>query len=165
MSFSEKLYNFTAMPPDTQVTGPTTGLNWTNEPKIQSIVAGKGLKVIPKPGTDHWRKTYVSPPSQADRTSSHGLLYKMPANVSKWSAVTKFSMTIIDLYDQAGLMVLVDNQHWLKTGIEYEGGKPCMSCVVTNGESDWNFVPWPTSTDIEIRVQLERFGNMADCTV
>ena len=34
-------------------------------------------------------------------------------------------------YDQAGLMVRLDPQHWLKCGIEYVDGRQCASAVVT----------------------------------
>lgn len=165
MSFSEKWFDFTAMSVDEQVCGAATGLHWTNEPKSLTIVPGKGLQMVPKPGVDYWRRTFVPPPKQADVASGHALLYKMPVGVNSWRASTKFSMSLVDRYDQAGLMVLADGHHWLKTGIEFEYGKPCMSCVITNRESDWNFVAWPTSANIEIRVLLERFGTMAETTV
>lgn len=41
------------------------------------------------------------------------------------------------LYDQAGLMIYLDEKHWLKTGIEFNDGQPMISSVVTNKFSDW----------------------------
>ncbi|XP_072933984.1 uncharacterized protein [Epargyreus clarus] len=42
------------------------------------------------------------------------------------------------LYDQAGLMIYLDEKHWLKAGIEYNDGQPMISCVLTNEVSDWS---------------------------
>ena len=45
--------------------------------------------------------------------------------------------------DQAGLMVRVDAEHWIKTGIEYVHGVQYVSAVVTNDFSDWAVAPLP----------------------
>lgn len=41
------------------------------------------------------------------------------------------------LYDQAGLMIYLDEKHWLKAGIEYNDGQPMIGSVLTNEVSDW----------------------------
>ncbi|CAH2098919.1 unnamed protein product [Euphydryas editha] len=41
------------------------------------------------------------------------------------------------LYDQAGLMVYIDDKNWLKAGIEYNDGQPMISSVLTKDVSDW----------------------------
>uniref|UniRef100_A0A7S3V3N5 DUF1349 domain-containing protein n=1 Tax=Aplanochytrium stocchinoi TaxID=215587 RepID=A0A7S3V3N5_9STRA len=68
----------------------------------------------------------------------------------------KLSLTPVRQFDQAGLMVYVDSEHWIKTGIEVVDGKPRLSCVVTNEFSDWSTQPWE-ALDLEIRVS--QFGN------
>jgi cell division protein FtsW (lipid II flippase)/regulation of enolase protein 1 (concanavalin A-like superfamily) len=45
------------------------------------------------------------------------------------------------LYDQAGLMVRVDNAHWMKCGIEFFNGVQHASVVVTRDYSDWSVLP------------------------
>ena len=145
------------------VTGPDTGLYWLNPPRLCGVETGKGLKVTPTPGSDFWRKAYTSPP--ADRATGNALLFKTPAGVKKYCVSTVFSLSLVDQYDQAGLMVYVNDQHWLKTGIEYECGAANMSCVVTNGESDWNYFPWPTATDVSIRIEIERYDSLLSCSV
>lgn len=155
---------FSTLGVNTDVADPSTGLEWLNQPKSYAIEVGGGLKVTPTPGSDYWRKTYMKPP--ADRASGNALVAKIPPDVGKWSVSTEFSMTLVDQFDQAGLMVYVDNEHWLKTGIEYEGGVPNMSCVVTNNQSDWNYFPWPSSVDVAIRAELQRCAdNVLYCTV
>lgn len=127
-------------------------LTWHNPPAQDGIqlLQGAGLKVIPKPGVDYWQKTYRIPP--ASRATGHALVYEIPLDVEKYVFETTFSLEAKDCYDQAGLIVLADDKHWLKTGIEYEAdGKPKMSCVVTNDASDWSYFNYPTSKGITIR--------------
>ena len=127
-------------------------LSWQNPPDKEGIqlLSGDGLQIIPKPGVDFWLKHYLSPPAAS--ASGHALLYKVPADVEKYVFETTFSLEAKDCYDQAGLMVLADDKHWLKTGIEYEAdGKPKMSCVVTNDVSDWSYFNYSTSKGVAIR--------------
>ena len=42
-------------------------------------------------------------------------------------------------FDQAGLMLYLDEKHWLKCGVELTDGDRFLSVVVTNGRSDWSF--------------------------
>ena len=56
-----------------------------------------------------------------------------------------FSSTPHIQYDHAGVMVYSDDCNWLKAGIQFENDKPNTSCVVTDGESDWNYMEWPTA--------------------
>ena len=127
-------------------------LIWHNPPEQEDVelIQGTGLKVVPKPKTDYWLKPYCSPP--AARASGHALVCKVPTNIQKYVFETTFSLDAKACYDQAGIIVLADDKHWLKAGIEYEAdGKPKMSCVVTNDASDWSYFTWPTSTGVAIR--------------
>ncbi|MBD2811669.1 DUF1349 domain-containing protein [Xenorhabdus sp. Vera] len=51
------------------------------------------------------------------------------------------------LYDQAGIMLLVDEQHWLKAGIEHSDGQATIGSVLTNGGSDWAMGIFPGNPD------------------
>ncbi|CDL82994.1 DUF1349 domain-containing protein [Xenorhabdus szentirmaii] len=51
------------------------------------------------------------------------------------------------LYDQAGIMLLVDEQHWLKAGIEHSDGRATIDSVLTNGGSDWAMGIFPGEPD------------------
>jgi regulation of enolase protein 1 (concanavalin A-like superfamily) len=46
------------------------------------------------------------------------------------------------LYDQAGIMVRVDERHWVKAGIELSDGRAMLSSVLTDGKSDWATGPY-----------------------
>ena len=51
------------------------------------------------------------------------------------------------LYDQAGLMVRIDEQHWIKAGVEFSDGQALLSTVLTNGMSDGAVAPAPSFDD------------------
>ena len=55
---------------------------------------------------------------------------------------TKFTITPKAQFDQAGIMIRLDSDHWIKTGIEVVDGLPRPSCVVTNSFSDWSTQNW-----------------------
>ena len=54
-----------------------------------------------------------------------------------------FELTPVRQFDQGGLFVRFDKEHWIKAGIEVVDGTPRLSCVVTNGHSDWSTQPRP----------------------
>lgn len=137
-------------------------LSWLNPPQSATLEGAAGLKVLPKAGSDFWCKTYTEPP--ANRASGHALLYAVSADVQKCIVQTDFSLEYHSRYDQAGIMVYVDDRHWLKAGLEMEQGEPNMSCVVTNQESDWNYKVWPTKT-AHIRATVKRYSGICDCSV
>ena len=43
-------------------------------------------------------------------------------------------------FDQAGLMIRLDNENYLKAGIEFVDGKYNISVVVTHHTSDWSVI-------------------------
>nr|WP_242006273.1 DUF1349 domain-containing protein [Acetobacter estunensis] len=46
------------------------------------------------------------------------------------------------MYDQAGLIVRIDEKHWVKAGIELSDGRAMFSSVLTDGRSDWATAPY-----------------------
>ena len=44
-------------------------------------------------------------------------------------------------FDQAGLMLRIDHENYIKAGIEYVDGKYNLSTVVTHHTSDWSIIP------------------------
>ncbi len=82
----------------------------------------------------------------------------------------KVSGAYAALYDQAGLMVRVDEANWIKCGIEFVDGVQQVSAVVTREYSDWSVVPLPSNpaalwlrltrrgSAIEIRYALDGVG-------
>ena len=154
--------DFTGMSQDEFSRSPLT---WINPPDVDGVefLPGVGIKITPNPKTDYWLKDYRVPP--AHRVSGHALLYSTPSTLEKWSFQTTFTLNGVVLYDQAGIMVYVGEQVWLKAGIEYVSGEPRMSCVVTNDMSDWNYLKWHTSTDVSIRATCVRYPTACEVLV
>ena len=139
------------------------GVYWKNDPASANLEEGVGLRVIPKSNTDFWCKTFREP--TVKRTSGHALLHKVPDSLQTWCVEVVFTLNPQVRYDQAGVMVYVDGSHWLKAGIEVEGGKPRMSCVVTDRESDWNYLTWPCTDNIQVRIHGAMFNGVCECKV
>lgn len=54
-------------------------------------------------------------------------------------------------------MIRADEQHWIKTGIEYVDGVQNLSAVVTHNYSDWSFTPLSNNSDVfQLRVERRK---------
>jgi regulation of enolase protein 1 (concanavalin A-like superfamily) len=103
---------------------------WLNEPATWSATANE-LKITTDARTDYWRETHYG----FVRDNGHFL-----RSIAKgdFTAEIRFRAVYNHLYDQAGLMIRLDERHWVKTGIEFTDGECALSTVVTSGKSDWS---------------------------
>ncbi len=108
-------------------------MQWLNEPQRWEE-QGNVLRVSVDPGTDFWRKTHYG----FIRDSGHVYSQRVTGD---FTVEVKVSGAYRELYDQAGLMVRVDAEHWIKTGIEFVHDVQYVSAVVTNDFSDWSVAP------------------------
>jgi len=109
------------------------GFAWLNEPAEWSP-AGSGVDLVTGLETDFWQTTFYG----FQRDSGHAYLRAVSGD---FTASASFTADYQHLYDQAGLMLRIDERRWIKTGIEYTDGLMHFSVVVTNGLSDWSVVP------------------------
>jgi len=113
-------------------------LQWFSPPANFRIVqpqSGGGLEISPDSKKDFWRDTYYTPLLRKD----DGHFLYLPVDVNDDVVVqARFTLFPRHQFDQAGLMARLDQDHWLKTGIEYVDGSARLSCVVTNVCSDWS---------------------------
>ena len=103
---------------------------WLNEPRSWSQ-DGDVLTVGVEPETDFWRTThtgFIADNGHFADTGAMGLRFRADFGAQ---------------YDQAGLMLRVDAEHWIKAGLEFADGRLWLSVVVTNGISDWSQQPAP----------------------
>ncbi len=110
-------------------------MKWLNEPPNWNV-ENNTIEVTSTQNTDFWRKTcygYI-------RDSGHFYYQKLTGD---FVAEVKVSGKYQDLYDQAGLMVRLDEANWLKCGIELVEGMQQLSVVVTRDYSDWSMVSIP----------------------
>jgi len=125
------------------------GFRWLNEPKSWSAERGQ-LSLTTDGHTDFWQKTFYG----FERDSGHAYLKPVSGD---FAATVTFHGKYETLYDQAGLMLRVDAQHWVKTGIECTDGLMHFSVVLTNPQSDWSVIPLPEATPQDaVRVSLSR---------
>jgi regulation of enolase protein 1 (concanavalin A-like superfamily) len=108
-------------------------VRWLNEPVEWAHVGGE-LSVDVEPETDFWRTTHYG----FIRDSGHFAFETLEDEVA-----LRFRGDFAAQYDQAGLMLRVDAEHWIKAGIELADGRAWLSVVVTNGVSDWSRQPAP----------------------
>ncbi|HSV86549.1 MAG TPA: DUF1349 domain-containing protein [Levilinea sp.] len=94
------------------------------------------IHITTAPKTDFWRKTHYG----FIRDNGH-FYYKLVNG--DFDVSVKVIGQYKDLYDQAGLMVRIDDHNWLKCGIEYVDGVQYISAVFTRDFSDWSVVPLP----------------------
>jgi uncharacterized protein len=102
---------------------------WLNEPSTWSL-DGETLNVTTDPNTDFWRKTHYG----FTRDSGHCFGVRMKDD---FTAQVHVRGQFHALYDQAGLMVRIDESTWIKAGVEFTDGVLMMSSVLTVGRSDW----------------------------
>nr|XP_058962083.1 uncharacterized protein LOC131789028 [Pocillopora verrucosa] len=122
---------------------------WYNPPQQYKLRCNgdTGLKVFSKGQTDFWKRTYYNPQIIKDDGHLLHLVVKQMNSVIE----TSFELKALNQFDQAGIMVRVDGDHWIKTGLEYVDGECSMSCVVTNRWSDWSTQSW-NSNKLALRV-------------
>lgn len=105
-------------------------MTWLNPPASVSYEAGT-ISARPKPRTDFWRKTFYG------YVTDNGHFYGLPV-YGEFTFQARVNGNYATLYDQAGLMVRLDEQHWMKCGSEFVDGKRWASVVVTHDFSDWS---------------------------
>lgn len=114
------------------------------------------LVVRPTAQLDYWSRTYYEP--LLNKTDGQALLCSVDATVEATLSLA-FTLHPRAQFDQAGVLVRVDERTWCKAGVEYVDGAPRLSCVVTNdGFSDSSTHPWDvwdedtSSTSLRLRV-------------
>lgn len=74
---------------------------------------------------------------------------------------TKIKVDAINKFDQGGIYIRFDQEHWLKTGLEYVDGEFKLSCVVTNEFSDWSTQSW-SSGELRLRVFRQKHSYVVE---
>jgi regulation of enolase protein 1 (concanavalin A-like superfamily) len=109
---------------------------WTHRP-ADVRRDGNALVVRAVQGSDFWRSTHYG----FVHDDGHALLTEWPARAAV--EVSFDASTLTELYDQAGLMLRVGPDRWIKAGVELNDGVPHVGAVVTDGRSDWSLAPVP----------------------
>ena len=67
------------------------------------------------------------------------------------------------LYDQAGLMLRIDEENWIKLGICHFRDQLYVSCCFTRGQSDWSTHRLPKTKIDNFYVWAKRTAEVIDC--
>ncbi len=128
-------------------------MEWYNEPQSWTAQDDR-VTVTSDPKTDFWRKTHYG----FVRDNGHFYFQQITGD---FVADVKFGGVYNALYDQAGLMVRVDEANWIKCGIESVDGIQHVSAVVTRDYSDWSIVPLPQNPP-SIWLRVTRQGSAVE---
>lgn len=123
---------------------------WINEPQSWECKENS-LTVTTNEMTDFWNTTWY----RFKRFSGH--IYGCDVT-GIFTFQVKVKANFTKLYDQAGIMVMTDEDHWLKSGIEYNDGAPTIGSVLSLGHSDWATGVFPGSADL-FWMRLTRKGD------
>lgn len=107
-------------------------MNWFNEPAQWSIDNGT-LTIDVTPKSDYWRISHYG--FTVDDAPFYYAEYG-----GEFEAKVKVSGDYKVRFDQAGMMIRIDHENYIKTGIEYVDGKYNLSTVVTHHTSDWSVI-------------------------
>ncbi len=119
-------------------------MQWLNDPPTWREDNGI-LAVRAAAKTDFWRKTHDG----GIRDNGH---FYFDTAQHDFSAVLEIVGEYEEQYDQAGLMVRLDETTWLKCGVELKDGIQYASVVVTRDWSDWSVVRLDRPESIWFRV-------------
>lgn len=120
---------------------------WLNEPAAWRVEDG-ALRVVTDAATDFWRETHYG----FTRDSGHFLGCVVAGG---FTAELRVRARYEALYDQAGIMLRLDERRWLKAGIELSDGQAALSSVLTDGRSDWATAPWAGDpADLRLRLTV-----------
>lgn len=130
----------------------TAQFQWLNEPP-QWTGDARSLSLTTGAKTDFWRETFYD----FIRDSGHAWLTPVSGDFSATAVIRGDYET---LYDQAGMMLRIDESRWIKAGIEFTDGLMHFSVVVTRGVSDWSVIPLhQAAPDTPVHVRLTRHGD------
>ncbi len=114
-------------------------MKWLNEP-ASAKVEGAELTVRSKAKTDFWQKTFDG------YVADSGHFFYLPAS-GDFTFTALINGKYATQYDQAGLMVRIDAENWMRCGTEFIDGKRYASVVFTRTYSDGSTLPDLSETE------------------
>lgn len=122
----------TIMSMATSVAQSLEQMQWFNEPESWEI-KDNTLTMDVTPQSDYWRISHYG-----FTVDDAPFLYTLRGG--EFEAKVKITGDYVARFDQAGLMLRIDKENYIKAGIEYVDGKYNLSAVVTHHTSDWSVI-------------------------
>ena len=107
-------------------------MNWFNEPSVWNIENDKLIMEV-TPKSDYWRISHYG--FTVDDAPFYYAEYG-----GEFETKVKISGDYKVRFDQAGMMIRIDHENYIKCGIEFVDGKYNLSTVVTHNTSDWSVI-------------------------
>jgi uncharacterized protein len=123
---------------------------WTHDP-ANVTEHGDSLSVTAVHESDAWRHTAYG----FVHDTEHALV--RPLEVGR-AVEVDFRCNYSGTFDQAGIFLKFDDEHWIKTGVEISDGHPMLGGVVTMERSDWSTGPVPDWMDHIVTMRLSRWS-------
>jgi len=114
-------------------------MSWMNEPASAKIT-GNAITVRSRAKTDFWQKTFDG------YMADSGHFFHLPAS-RDFTFTALINGQYATQYDQAGLMVRIDAENWMRCGTEFIDGKRYASVVFTRTYSDGSTLPDLSETE------------------
>jgi hypothetical protein len=114
-------------------------MKWMNEPASAKI-NGSEIAVRSRAKTDFWQKTFDG------YVADSGHFFHLPAS-GNFTFTALINGKFATQYDQAGLMVRIDAENWMRCGTELIDGKRYASVVFTRTYSDGSTLPDLSETE------------------
>lgn len=107
-------------------------MQWFNEPQKWEI-KDRMLSMFVTPQSDYWRISHYG--FTVDDAPFYYATYG-----GEFETKVKITGDYKARFDQAGLMLRIDHENYIKAGIEFVDGKFNLSTVVTHKTSDWSVI-------------------------
>ena len=107
-------------------------MQWFNEPAKWEI-KNNSLTMNVTPQSDYWRVSHYG-----FTVDDAPFLYTLRGG--EFEVKVKVTGDYTARFDQAGLMLRIDHENYIKAGIEFVDGKYNLSTVVTHHTSDWSII-------------------------
>ncbi|MBE5106377.1 DUF1349 domain-containing protein [Bacillus thuringiensis] len=123
-----------------------------NAPEKNGLKDNQTFIVHSKAETDFWMKTHYG----FEVMNGHVFYNEM---MTDFQAEVQLRMNPNAIYDQAGLFVMISENCWLKTSLEYipDGPSHLGAVVTNNGYSDWSTKDYPTElANKQLRFRIVR---------
>ena len=131
-------------------------MSWLNEPPAWRI-EGDRLIVHSTPKADFYRLS--------DWVADNGNFFHLPV-AGDFRFEVRTAGEYRAKYDQIGLMMRSDSEHWGKCGNEFVDGRLLASAVVTQEHSDWSIsTPLPLTTHVWWQFERSRDRIKASCSL
>lgn len=107
-------------------------MQWFNEPEKWEI-KNNALSMFVTPQSDYWRISHYG--FTVDDAPFYYATYG-----GEFEAKVKLTGDYKARFDQMGLMIRIDQENYIKAGVEFVDGKFNLSAVVTHKTSDWSVI-------------------------